>query len=77
MTQTTVFPADPKWEGEGTSRIPFWAYTREDLYKKELDQFFYKGNISTAHFLEIYTIEEKNYSTYKIFMPLNNIVKLT
>ena len=41
MTQTTVFPVDPKWEGEGTSRIPFWAYTREDLYKKELDKFFY------------------------------------
>ncbi len=41
MTQTTVFPADPKWAGEGTSRIPFWAYTREDLYKKELDRFFY------------------------------------
>ena len=44
MTQTTVFPADPKWEGEGTSRIPFWAYTREDLYKKELDQFFYNSH---------------------------------
>ncbi len=44
MTQTTVFPADPKWEGEGTSRIPFWAYTREDLYKKELDQFFYNNH---------------------------------
>ncbi len=44
MTQTSVFPADPKWEGEGTSRIPFWAYTREDLYKKELDRFFYNGH---------------------------------
>jgi hypothetical protein len=39
MKQTSVFPADPKWEGEGTSRIPFWAYTREDLYKKEKSTF--------------------------------------
>ncbi|MEN9688810.1 MAG: hypothetical protein RI998_807 [Pseudomonadota bacterium] len=44
MSTTTVFPIDPKWEGEGTSRIPFWAYTREDLYKKELDQFFYNNH---------------------------------
>ena len=44
MNTTTVFPTDPKWEGEGTSRIPFWAYTREDLYKKELDQFFYNNH---------------------------------
>ena len=44
MKETTVFPKDPKWEGDGTSRIPFWAYTREDLYKKELDKFFYSGH---------------------------------
>ena len=41
MSHTSVFPQDPQWTGEGTSRIPFWAYTREDLYKKELDRFFY------------------------------------
>ena len=39
MSHASVFPQDPQWAGEGTSRIPFWAYTREDLYKKELDQF--------------------------------------
>ena len=44
MTTTSVFPPNPKWEGEGTSRIPFWSYTREDLYKKELDKFFYNGH---------------------------------
>ena len=38
---TTVFPESPTWPGEGTSRVPFWAYTREDLYKKELDRLFY------------------------------------
>jgi salicylate 5-hydroxylase large subunit len=41
MTTISVFPKDPQWDGESTSRIPFWAYTREDLYKKELDHFFY------------------------------------
>jgi len=41
MSHASVFPQDPQWAGEGTSRIPFWAYTREDLYKKELDRFFY------------------------------------
>ncbi len=41
---TTVFPTSPTWPGEGTSRVPFWAYTREDLYKKELDRLFYNGH---------------------------------
>jgi len=40
----TVFPESPTWPGEGTSRVPFWAYTREDLYKKELDRLFYNGH---------------------------------
>lgn len=40
----TVFPENPTWPGEGTSRVPFWAYTREDLYKKELDRLFYSGH---------------------------------
>ena len=45
MTETTtVFPESPTWPGEGTSRVPFWAYTREDLYKKELDRLFYNGH---------------------------------
>lgn len=45
MTETTtVFPQSPTWPGEGTSRVPFWAYTREDLYKKELDRMFYNGH---------------------------------
>jgi salicylate 5-hydroxylase large subunit len=45
MSETnTVFPESPSWPGEGTSRVPFWAYTREDLYKKELDRLFYNGH---------------------------------
>lgn len=44
MTEATVFPADPKWPAEGNCRVPFWAYTREDLYQKELDRLFYSGH---------------------------------
>ena len=44
MSHASVFPQDPQWAGEGTSRIPFWAYTSEDLYKKELDRFFYNNH---------------------------------
>ena len=45
MSETkSVFPDSPTWPGEGTSRVPFWAYTREDLYKKELDRLFYNGH---------------------------------
>ncbi|QAU35621.1 aromatic ring-hydroxylating dioxygenase subunit alpha [Janthinobacterium sp. 17J80-10] len=37
----SVFPVDPAWEGTGTSRIPFWAYTDPAIYKRELDRLFY------------------------------------
>lgn len=33
-----------RWEGDGSSRIPFWAYTREDLYQRELERLFYAGH---------------------------------
>ena len=32
------------WPGSGTSRIPFAAYTRDDLYQRELERFFYRGH---------------------------------
>ena len=41
-TIDTVFPALPVWEGDGTSRIPFAAYTSEELHRRELERFFYK-----------------------------------
>ena len=45
MTEVpTVFPESPAWEGEGSSRIPFWSYTREELYRRELERFFYSGH---------------------------------
>ena len=34
------------WETQGTSRVPFAVYTDEDLHKKELERFFYKGHWS-------------------------------
>ena len=39
-----VFQRNPSWTAEGTSRIPFWAYTSEDLYQRELERFFYSGH---------------------------------
>jgi len=39
-----VFPRDPAWQGDGISRIPFWAYTDEALYHKELERFFYDNH---------------------------------
>jgi len=41
---STVFPRDPRWPGDGTSQVPFWAYTRDDLYRRELERFFYSGH---------------------------------
>jgi salicylate 5-hydroxylase large subunit len=41
MSETPpVFVQNPTWPGEGTSRVPFWAYTRDDLYQRELERFF-------------------------------------
>jgi len=40
----SIFPLDPKWNAAGSSRIPFWAYTDESVYKKELERFFYQGH---------------------------------
>lgn len=34
----------PGWEGDSTHRIPFEAYTREDLHKRELERLFYRGH---------------------------------
>ena len=40
----TVFPRQLRWETDGTSRIPFQAYTDEQVYRQELDRFFYRGH---------------------------------
>ena len=43
-TASTVFPTELTWEGDGTHRIPFLAYTDEELYKRELERFFYQSH---------------------------------
>ncbi len=42
--QPSHFPTEPRWEGEGTSRIPFKVYTDASLHQKELERFFYRGH---------------------------------
>ncbi|SMP62334.1 aromatic ring-hydroxylating dioxygenase subunit alpha [Noviherbaspirillum suwonense] len=39
---STVFPHKIHWESDGTSRIPFMAYTGADQHRKELERFFYR-----------------------------------
>jgi len=41
---STVFPTQTRWENEGSSRIPFLTYTSDELYKRELERFFYKDH---------------------------------
>ncbi|PRX96389.1 aromatic ring-hydroxylating dioxygenase subunit alpha [Paraburkholderia sp. BL25I1N1] len=36
----------PEWKGEGSSRVPFWAYTDNSTYRQELERFFYSGHWS-------------------------------
>ena len=40
----TTFPEQIHWESNGTHRIPFLAYTSEELYRRELERFFYKNH---------------------------------
>jgi len=39
-----VFPDTIRWESDKTSRIPFMAYTSEELHRKELERFFYRSH---------------------------------
>ncbi|HEY4373863.1 MAG TPA: Rieske 2Fe-2S domain-containing protein [Burkholderiales bacterium] len=34
-------PEIPAWDNDGSSRIPFWAYTNETVYQRELQRIFY------------------------------------
>jgi len=40
----SVFTEQPQWESAGTARIPFAVYTSEQLHRRELDRFFYRGH---------------------------------
>lgn len=39
-----VEAAAADWGDAPTSQVPGWAYTREDLYRQELERFFYAGH---------------------------------
>ena len=41
-TEATVFPQKIHWETDGTSRVPFMAYTEADQHRKELERLFYR-----------------------------------
>ena len=38
------YPGAPDWPGEGTHRIPFDAYTRDEVHRRELERLFYRGH---------------------------------
>jgi len=40
----STFPEQVHWEANGTHRIPFLAYTSEELYRRELERFFYRNH---------------------------------
>jgi salicylate 5-hydroxylase large subunit len=44
MNEAPIKLMRSEWKGEGSSRIPFWAYTDDEIYRKELDRFFYSGH---------------------------------
>jgi salicylate 5-hydroxylase large subunit len=45
VADTTIeSPELRQWSGDGSSRIPFWVYTDESVYQKELERFFYNGH---------------------------------
>ena len=44
ITETHLMNAPPtlsRWAAEGSSRVPFWAYTDAQLYQRELEKIFY------------------------------------
>ena len=42
MNAPALNPTEPsRWRNPGSSRIPFWVYTDEQLHKRELDNIFY------------------------------------
>ncbi len=33
-----------EWQTDSVSEIPYWVYTDEAVYKRELERFFYSGH---------------------------------
>jgi salicylate 5-hydroxylase large subunit len=43
-THEIQFHGKRTWEAGNLSRVPYWVYTDEDIYRKELERFFYSGH---------------------------------
>jgi salicylate 5-hydroxylase large subunit len=39
-----VFEDNPCWESDGSSRVPFWAYTSDAIHHRELERLFYANH---------------------------------
>ena len=46
MSENQSLPNKLIWQEQGSSRIPFWAYTNPEIYQQELDRIFYKNHWS-------------------------------
>lgn len=44
MSKDQIIPTHQVWDQPDTSRIPFWAYTDADIYRRELDKLFYNDH---------------------------------
>ncbi|PTB22789.1 salicylate hydroxylase [Trinickia symbiotica] len=44
MNEAPIAFTEPVWNGAGSSRIPFRAYTDADIYRRELERLFYTGH---------------------------------
>jgi salicylate 5-hydroxylase large subunit len=44
MSESPISLVRRNWEEHGSSRIPFWAYTDDETYRRELDRFFYSNH---------------------------------
>ena len=44
MNEAPIAFVRPTWNGDGSSRVPFWAYTDEAAYRRELDRIFYSNH---------------------------------
>ncbi|MFN4309554.1 MAG: aromatic ring-hydroxylating dioxygenase subunit alpha [Ferrovibrio sp.] len=44
LPRSVAADALPRWNGDGSSRIPYWAYTDPGVYQRELERFFHGGD---------------------------------
>lgn len=62
-TAPTTMDRPRRWTDDGSSRIPFWAYTDPAIYRRELERFFY----GHGHWCYVaLQAELPNYGDYKL-----------